>query len=53
MITRNPSPDIPPDAKSVISEINFSVTRSGLEGQLLGATIQHGNLNSFVPPHLC
>ena len=38
--TRNPEPYIPPDASSLITEINFTVTRSGLEGQLLGVTIQ-------------
>lgn len=29
------------DAASLINEVNFTITRSGLEGQLLGATIQH------------
>lgn len=41
LVTRNPSPDLPPDAKSIVSEVNFTVTRSGLEGQLLGTTIEH------------
>eukprot|EP00002_Diphylleia_rotans_P017833 TRINITY_DN345_c0_g1_i5.p1 TRINITY_DN345_c0_g1~~TRINITY_DN345_c0_g1_i5.p1 ORF type:complete len:2631 (-),score=563.81 TRINITY_DN345_c0_g1_i5:572-7306(-) len=40
LVTRNPNPAIPPDAAPIITEINFSVTRSGLEGQLLGLTIQ-------------
>ena len=39
--TRNPEPWIPPDAASLITEVNFTVTRSGLEGQLLGVTIEH------------
>ena len=39
--TRNPEPDIPPDAAPLIDEINFTVTRSGLEGQLLGVTIEN------------
>jgi dynein heavy chain 2, cytosolic len=39
--TRNPRPFIPPDAASVITEVNFTVTRSGLESQLLAVTIQH------------
>ena len=41
MVTRNPSPDISPDMASLISEVNFTVTRSGLESQLLGVTIKH------------
>ena len=41
LATRNPDPDIPPDAASMITEVNFTVTRSGLEGQLLGVTIQN------------
>ena len=41
LVTRNPSPDIPPDAESLVSIVNFTVTRSGLEGQLLGLAIQH------------
>ncbi|KAK3283536.1 hypothetical protein CYMTET_8768 [Cymbomonas tetramitiformis] len=40
LITRNPYPNVPPDAVSLIAETNFSVTHSGLEGQLLGLTIQ-------------
>lgn len=40
LITRNASPVIPPDAIPLISVINFSTTRSGLEGQLLGLTIK-------------
>ncbi|KAK6172722.1 hypothetical protein SNE40_016326 [Patella caerulea] len=41
LTTRNPSPEIPPDAASVITEINFTTTRAGLTGQLLAITIQH------------
>lgn len=41
LVTRNPNPDIPPDAAALVSQVNFSVTRSGLEGQLLGLAIQH------------
>ena len=41
MSTRNPSPDVPPDVASLVTVVNFSVTMSGLEGQLLGVTIQH------------
>ena len=41
LTTRNPSPEIPPFAASIISEINFTTTRAGLTSQLLAATIQH------------
>uniref|UniRef100_A0A8D0H431 Cytoplasmic dynein 2 heavy chain 1 n=1 Tax=Sphenodon punctatus TaxID=8508 RepID=A0A8D0H431_SPHPU len=39
--TRNPNPFIPPDATSIVTEVNFTTTRSGLRGQLLALTIQH------------
>uniref|UniRef100_A0A8V5FZY3 Dynein heavy chain ATP-binding dynein motor region domain-containing protein n=1 Tax=Melopsittacus undulatus TaxID=13146 RepID=A0A8V5FZY3_MELUD len=39
--TRNPNPFIPPDASSIVSEVNFITTGSGLRGQLLALTIQH------------
>ncbi len=41
LVTRNPMMEIPPDAMPLVAQVNFSVTRSGLEGQLLGKTIQH------------
>ncbi|CAM9144794.1 unnamed protein product [Heterosigma akashiwo] len=41
LVTRNPDPDLPPDAAALVTEVNFTVTKSGLEGQLLGVTIQH------------
>ncbi|XP_052794024.1 cytoplasmic dynein 2 heavy chain 1-like isoform X3 [Mya arenaria] len=41
LTTRNPAPEIPPDAASVITEVNFTTTKAGLTGQLLAATIQH------------
>ncbi len=40
LVTRNPSPYLPPDARSLLAVTNFTVTRSGLEGQLLGLTLQ-------------
>ncbi|XP_028320044.1 cytoplasmic dynein 2 heavy chain 1 isoform X2 [Gouania willdenowi] len=40
LATRNPSPYIPPDAVSVVTEVNFTTTRAGLRGQLLALTIQ-------------
>ncbi|GAB5577021.1 cytoplasmic dynein 2 heavy chain 1 isoform X12 [Prionailurus iriomotensis] len=39
--TRNPNPFIPPDAAAIVTEVNFTTTRSGLRGQLLALTIQH------------
>eukprot|EP00798_Chlamydomonas_sp_ICE-L_P023166 gene23167-30374_t len=40
LVTRNPEPYLPPDARSLVAATNFTVTRSGLEGQLLGLTIE-------------
>uniref|UniRef100_A0A3Q1I1J7 Cytoplasmic dynein 2 heavy chain 1 n=1 Tax=Anabas testudineus TaxID=64144 RepID=A0A3Q1I1J7_ANATE len=40
LATRNPAPFIPPDAVSVVTEVNFTTTRAGLRGQLLALTIQ-------------
>eukprot|EP00983_Pelagomonas_calceolata_P094822 1157927-Pelagomonas_calceolata.AAC.3 len=40
LVTRHPDPYLPPDASSLVSTTNFTVTRSGLEGQLLGLTLQ-------------
>uniref|UniRef100_A0A8C0I8A9 Cytoplasmic dynein 2 heavy chain 1 n=1 Tax=Bubo bubo TaxID=30461 RepID=A0A8C0I8A9_BUBBB len=39
--TRNPNPFLPPDASSIVTEVNFTTTGSGLRGQLLALTIQH------------
>jgi len=41
LVTRNPNPEIPPDAAALVTQVNFTVTKSGLEGQLLGLAIQH------------
>ncbi len=41
LATRSPSPCVPPDVASLITVVNFSVTLSGLEGRLLGLTIEH------------
>ena len=32
LITRNPSPVLPPDAEALVTAVNFAITRSGLEG---------------------
>lgn len=32
--TRNPNPFIPPDASSIVTEVNFTTTASGLRGQV-------------------
>ena len=39
MVTRSPDPQITPDTAATIAMINFSITRSGLEDQLLSKTI--------------
>ncbi|XP_043547742.1 cytoplasmic dynein 2 heavy chain 1 isoform X2 [Chiloscyllium plagiosum] len=41
LATRNPNPSIPPDAASIVNEVNFTITREGLRGQLLAVTLQH------------
>jgi len=41
LTTRNPNPEIPPDASSIITKVNFTTTRAGLSAQLLAATIQN------------
>merc|ERR550532_982322 len=41
LATRNPQPDLPPDVAAVITEVNFTTARAGLEGQLLGTAIKH------------
>eukprot|EP00050_Salpingoeca_kvevrii_P020215 m.95860 g.95860 ORF g.95860 m.95860 type:complete len:4292 (+) comp8765_c0_seq1:164-13039(+) len=41
MATRNPQPEIPPDARAIITMVNFTITREGLAGQLLARTIAH------------
>ena len=41
LVTRQAQPNIPPDARSLITVANFTTTMSGLESQLLGLTIQH------------
>ena len=41
LTTRNPSLNLPPDARALLCVTNFTVTHSGLESQLLAATIQH------------
>ena len=32
--TRIPNPEIPPDAASIVTEVNFTTTRAGLTGQV-------------------
>ena len=39
MVTRNPNPDISIDGKSLVSMINFTTTKAGLTGQLLGKAL--------------
>lgn len=39
MTTRDQFVDIPPNAQALVTNVNFTVTKSGLEGQLLSITI--------------
>eukprot|EP01063_Lacrimia_lanifica_P011176 TRINITY_DN1797_c1_g1_i1.p1 TRINITY_DN1797_c1_g1~~TRINITY_DN1797_c1_g1_i1.p1 ORF type:complete len:4267 (+),score=1793.68 TRINITY_DN1797_c1_g1_i1:109-12909(+) len=39
LVTRQADIVLPPDAQALATEVNFSITREGLEGQLLGITI--------------
>jgi len=41
LVSRNSQMRVDPDCAALVTMVNFSVTRSGLEGQLLGLTIQH------------
>jgi dynein heavy chain 2, cytosolic len=41
LTTRDSHIEIPPNAISLISVVNFTVTKSGLEGQLLSITLNH------------
>ena len=39
--TRNPHPQLLPEVAQLVTVVNFSVTRAGLQAQLMGATLQH------------
>ena len=41
LTTRNPLPVIPPDAASIITNVNFTTTKAGLTAQLLASTIHN------------
>ncbi|KAH3759573.1 cytoplasmic dynein 2 heavy chain 1 [Pelomyxa schiedti] len=41
LATRHPQPDLPPDVRPLVCEVNFTVTKSGLENQLLGVVLLH------------
>ncbi|XP_047109239.1 cytoplasmic dynein 2 heavy chain 1 [Schistocerca piceifrons] len=41
LTTRNPDPDLPPDAEALITVIDFKTTKTGLSGQLLAVALQH------------
>ena len=46
LTTRNPAPEIPPDAASVITEVNFTTTKAGLTGQVILAN--PGNILALI-----
>eukprot|EP01105_Mastigella_eilhardi_P023120 TRINITY_DN578_c0_g1_i21.p1 TRINITY_DN578_c0_g1~~TRINITY_DN578_c0_g1_i21.p1 ORF type:complete len:3400 (+),score=883.23 TRINITY_DN578_c0_g1_i21:3362-13561(+) len=39
LMTRDPHPDLTPDARALVCEVNFTVTRAGLESALLGVAL--------------
>jgi dynein heavy chain 2 len=41
LVTRDSSGVLPPSTAALVVRVNFTVTRSGLEGQLLGVVIEH------------
>lgn len=41
LATRDPSAEIPPSARALLSTVNFSTTPAGLTGQLLTAVLAH------------
>ncbi|KAJ3042257.1 Cytoplasmic dynein 2 heavy chain 1 [Rhizophlyctis rosea] len=41
LVTRRSEFISPPDAEALVNEVNFTVTRAGLAGQLLGVTLKH------------
>eukprot|EP00817_Percolomonadidae_sp_ATCC50343_P006451 CAMPEP_0117419094 /NCGR_PEP_ID=MMETSP0758-20121206/738_1 /TAXON_ID=63605 /ORGANISM="Percolomonas cosmopolitus, Strain AE-1 (ATCC 50343)" /LENGTH=1572 /DNA_ID=CAMNT_0005199979 /DNA_START=400 /DNA_END=5115 /DNA_ORIENTATION=- len=43
LVTRISNLELPPNISPLLTTVNFSVTRSGLEGQLLGITIKNEN----------
>ena len=48
LTTRNPAPEIPPDAASVITEVNFTTTKAGLTGQV-NLFLHHKNMSPLNP----
>lgn len=48
LATRNPTPFIPPDASSVVTEVNFTTTRAGLRGQVIGQMVTIILVNSSL-----
>ncbi len=41
LVTRHANPDVPPNLVALISVVNFTITRSGLEEQLLAQVLRH------------
>lgn len=50
MATRNPTPFIPPDAISVVTEVNFTTTRAGLRGQVTQISYTQTVMQSMIMP---
>lgn len=55
MATRNPTPLIPPDAVSVVTEVNFTTTRAGLRGQVTHSAhaLPHTHTSTHMRPTQC
>ncbi|KAI8925894.1 dynein heavy chain and region D6 of dynein motor-domain-containing protein [Entophlyctis helioformis] len=41
LVTRRSAFVVPPDSVGTVNDINFTITRAGLAGQLLGVTLKH------------
>ena len=52
LTTRNPAPEIPPDAASVVTEVNFTTTKAGLTGQVKQFNLYNTDLGLWVYTHL-
>ena len=53
LTTRNPLPDITPDAASVISEVNFTTTKAGLTAQVCRKYQYNVVYDVYLCVHVC